>query len=324
MILHHKTNIKPTVLDNIMVIAEGSKWQEFSDTELAKMNDSLCFRYRIQTTVYKTSKLARFAQTWKDNFGLQWLCANDKTGDSVDVTTNCMFNCSYCYCNNPYIKSRIQPWSIDDLYLTPTRQEAFRNYLIARKQLVKNHPLRFGSLADFPNSMLGTILKLLEICKDTNTRTIFVTKNKDIIPIVYDLASVTLYSVDHGIYNAPSNIGKYVSLQREYPNLRMFGMVVDFSELRWFYRRIDSYRIPLENIQFVSYHGQIIKTEKNKPGVQSQLTNLLKPEMLQLLTGRACCVNGRCLSCTLLCGLGKTINKFTFKPYKHIIKKGGD
>lgn len=322
MVLYHKIKTKTSTMNKMLSIADNGNWLSLPDSELISMNNSLCFRYRVENAVKLTNRLARLAQNTKDDWNLQFLCANDKTGDSIDVTTKCIFMCQYCYCNNPYIKAKMQYWSIDDLYLTPTRQNAFRNYLLRRKDLVKGYPLRFGSLADFPSSHFGLVRKLLDICNETDTKTIFITKNKDIIPIVYNAATVVLYSVDTGKYNSPSSLETYCNLSERFPKLRMFSMVVDFTELRWFYEKIVTYNIPLEKIQFVAFHGQITDTEKNKSPITSQLNCLLKPEMLQLLTGRACCVNGRCLSCSLLCGINQTsVTKFTFKPFKYP-KKG--
>ncbi len=305
----------------MLQISETNDWVDIPDSELVSINNNLCFRYRVQNTVKLTHRLARLAQNTKDDKNLQFLCANDKTGDSIDVSTQCIFNCSYCYCNNPYIKSRIQSWSIDDLYLTPTRQVAFIDYLERRKDLIKSYPLRFGSLSDFPNTHFGLIRKLLDLCNETDTKTILITKNKDIIPLVYGVSTVLLYSVDTGKYDSPSSIETYCNLLEKYPNLRLFCMTVDFQELRWFYEKIEKYNIPFDNVQFVAFHGQILDTEKNKAPVKSQLDCLLKPETLQLLTKRACCVNGRCLSCSLLCGINlKSIKSFNFKPYKHCRK----
>lgn len=322
MVLYHKSKVKNPIMNNLLSIADNGNWLSLPDSDLISMNDSLCFRYRVENTTKLTNRLARLAQNTKDVCNIQFLCANDKTGDSVDVTTKCIYNCQYCYCNTPYNKAKLQYWSIDDLYLTPTRQNAFRNYLLRRKDLVKGYPLRFGSLADFPNSHFGLVRKLLDICTETETKSIIVTKNKDIIPLVYNVATVTLYSIDTGKYNSPSNLETFCSLLEKYPNIRMFSMTVDFTELRWFYEMIERYNIPMDSIQFVAFHGQVTNTEKNKAPVNSQLNCLLKPEMLQLLTGRACCVNGRCLSCSLLCGINKkSITNYTFKPYKYLKPK---
>lgn len=318
MIVKLNTKPKADAKANLQAIIDGEDWRSFTNGELAAVNRIVQMKHIPDLVQQRTDGfkrlLARYrysASAKRNGNPLLCLSVNRKTGDSFDVrTTGCIYDCAYCYLNDPHLKAQIEERGIElpmD-WLTPTRERLFRQYLRDRKEIVRNHPLRFFSLGDCPDEYVPMVQRFLLLCQAEDTETIVVTKNESALRQLYPLATRCLYSVDRGIYGSPTSIERYATLRVEMPNLRMFGMVVDFDELRWFQERIEDFGI--DNYQLVAYHGQLNATEKSgDPPVQSSLGQEMKPMLLNVITkqigGKAvgCCAINRCAGCPFRCGV---------------------
>lgn len=312
--------VERTKPENVAIVQsmldEDLNWQDAGTDELLKANTTIAKHQETEASKEKTKRLERltvrynYSRAKRDAVRLRFMCGNNKTGDSVDFTNDCIFKCSYCYVNSPHMeKQRAQgkTWEIEPDYLTPEREQVFREYLRARKAIVSNYPLRFFSLADCPDSHVSMLKRLLQICLEENTSTIVISKNEAIIPHVYGLATSLLYSVDTGGYNAPTSITRYVQLLETYPKLRAFFMVVDLPDFATVDGWVNTYG--LQHFQIVAYHGQLKDTEIRKTPVVSAHGKMLKPGLLSVLSNQAwgknvsCCMPNKCVSCPIKCGV---------------------
>jgi len=314
--------------ETLNALVTGQNWTDFGDDMLMRANQVIYEKQESAGMIAINRKLhtlaARFnyhrAKPKREATQLKFIGANRKTGDSVDFMNTCFYSCSYCYASAAYAeKSKVQnSWSLDYNYLTITREHIFRQYLQARKNIIKSYPLRFFSLADCPTTHIPMLARLLEICNEEDTETMVISKNEDTIPTTSRLATAVLYSLDRGGYNAPTDITRYVELWKEYPKLRAFFMVIDLDDFRLYLDWIKKYQ--LTNFQFVAYHGQLFDTEDTPAPVKSAHTRLLKAGFLQILSQNeldkavACCAPSKCVGCWFKCGVNPdTSVKFKLK-----------
>lgn len=292
-----KIYFKPTANENCYHIAENvltlesPERQAVSESILLELNNGILYRLQKNSNAIRiTMRLQRNAVKYGYKRDLYFVCSNTKTGDSIDFTNLCDYHCAYCYVQSPHVKEKVEKhyWRVDADYLTVEKENLFIDYLTERKKIAPHYFLRFFSLADCKTENAGLLKKLLEVCKRCNVKTVVVTKNHEIIPFIIDVSNTVLYSIDNGSFNSPSSIEKYIDLKENYTTLKAFCMVTDIRDIKMFYHDIpNKYH---SSLQFVSYHGKLLNGRK-----------LLKPQLVNMLTGKACCLKGLCVNCALQC-----------------------
>lgn len=284
-------------------IAEGTlDWLGLTDTELVKANHAVSLEQTVAGCVAKSKRVTNLGIHIYQS--VQIVRANSKTGCAVDFSNQCPFmlegkGCDYCYMAEKINQGRIKgrEWAVCSEYLTPTKENLFRAFLKRFKRVAPGHFLRFFGMSDVADTHIGLMIKLLDICKSEGVKTTVITKNPLAAKAACNFASSVNYSVDNGNYNSPSSISQYVELRKEFPDIRMFGMVVDYNDIRLFENWMDVYNIPKTHVQLVAYHGSISR-------IQSSASTVIKPMFLNILTnGYACCANGLCIGCPLQCGV---------------------
>lgn len=326
MVVKVKKSAKPVDIALLKSLIDKSiSPLELCDEELYKLNDVILFRHsrpnrdRKRDSIFKLVNKYSYRRKLDDKKKLAFIRANNKTGDSIDFSPDCQFECVYCYINAPHTKEQLanKDWTLDaNDTLDYWKVREFVEYLRDRKEISKYYPLRFFSLSDCPDDQIDNLCELLEICESESVPTIVISKNRKVHESpASELATTILYSIDNGSFNSPTSIEEYVELFEMKPKIRAFFMVTDFKDLRLFNSWIVKYK--LWNFQMVSYHGQFMDSDMRKAPVK--IPAQISPMLLDIITDKlyrqslGCCSVSRCMSCSFKCGIKSIRSSYRLK-----------